>query len=191
MRKLLTLLCAAGAALGPSGLSFPVDGSSGTTVARAGPEPCGASTGRRRGDVPALAPSHTVAERATPRREGRPVNFNNILIGTDEAPRLGEYYTKLFGKPGFEQGGYLGWMIGSGFLTIGPHDQVHGRNTEPGRLIWNIETSDVKGDFERLKAAGAIVVREPYEFEEMEGTWIATLADPDGNYFQLMTPMSV
>jgi predicted enzyme related to lactoylglutathione lyase len=23
----------------------------------------------------------------------------------------------------------------------------------------------------------------------MEGAWIATLADPDGNYFQLVTPM--
>ncbi len=23
---------------------------------------------------------------------------------------------------------------------------------------------------------------------EIEGFWIATLADPDGNYFQLMTP---
>jgi predicted enzyme related to lactoylglutathione lyase len=50
----------------------------------------------------------------------------------------------------------------------------------------------VKGDFERLKAAGAEVVREPYSPEGMpEGTeaWIATLADPDGNYFQLMSPM--
>ena len=40
----------------------------------------------------------------------------------------------------------------------------------------------------RLKAAGAIVVREPYSFEEFPNVWIATLADPDDNYFQLMTP---
>jgi len=32
-------------------------------------------------------------------------------------------------------------------------------------------------------------VREPYGFEEMPGTFIATLADPDDNYFQLMSPM--
>ena len=41
----------------------------------------------------------------------------------------------------------------------------------------------------KLKAAGAIVVREPYSFEGYPDSWIATLADPDDNYFQLMTPM--
>lgn len=59
-------------------------------------------------------------------------------------------------------------------------------------MIWNLESADVKGDFERLKAAGAEVVREPYVPDGMpEGAegWIATLADPDGNYFQLMSPM--
>ena len=40
-------------------------------------------------------------------------------------------------------------------------------------------------EFERIKAAGAEVVKEPYE---IEGMWIATFADPDGNYFQLMSP---
>ena len=40
-----------------------------------------------------------------------------------------------------------------------------------------------------MKAAGAIVVREPYEFEGAPGSSIATLADPDDNYFQLMSPM--
>jgi predicted enzyme related to lactoylglutathione lyase len=49
----------------------------------------------------------------------------------------------------------------------------------------------VKGDFDRFAAAGAIVIREPYGFDEEPGeATIATLADPDDNYFQLMTPMS-
>jgi predicted enzyme related to lactoylglutathione lyase len=92
-----------------------------------------------------------------------------------------------------DEGGYAGWQIGSGFVTVGPHSEVHGKNSEPGRMIWNIETADVKGEFEKLQAAGAIVIREPYTFEDMPDVtdaWIATLADPDGNYFQLMTPMS-
>ena len=55
--------------------------------------------------------------------------------------------------------------------------------------MWNIETPDVKGEFERLKAAGGIVVAEPYEFEGAPGSAIATFADPDDNYFQLMSPM--
>jgi len=118
------------------------------------------------------------------------MNFNSILIGSEDAPRLVEYYTKLFGKPSWDDGsGYIGWLIGSGGIMVGPHDQVHGKNGEPGRLIWNFESPDVKADFERLKAAGTIVVREPYNFEQAPGTWIATLADPDGNYFQLVSPM--
>jgi predicted enzyme related to lactoylglutathione lyase len=116
------------------------------------------------------------------------MNFNNILIGSADPQRLADYYTKLFGKPTMEDGGYTGWMIGSGFVAVGPHSEVTGKNAQPGRLIWNIETADVKGEFDRMQAAGAIVVREPYSFEGMPDSLIATLADPDDNYFQLMSP---
>jgi len=116
------------------------------------------------------------------------MNFNNILIGSENPEALVEYYTKLFGEPGFNEGGYAGWKFGSGYVSIGPHSEVHGKNAHPGRLIWNLETPDVRGEFEKLKAAGAIVIREPYQLEEAQGYSIATLADPDDNYFQLATP---
>jgi predicted enzyme related to lactoylglutathione lyase len=116
------------------------------------------------------------------------MNLNSILIGSDNPQRLADYYTKLFGKPGWNEGGYIGWQIGGGSVTVGPHDQVKGKNAHPGRLIWNIESSDVAADFERLKAAGATVVREPYTMGDEPGS-IATLSDPDDNYFQLMSPM--
>ncbi|HEY4753374.1 MAG TPA: VOC family protein [Candidatus Limnocylindrales bacterium] len=119
------------------------------------------------------------------------MNFNSVLIGSQDPKRLSDYYTKLLGEPGFDQGGYTGWEIGSGYLTIGPHSEVTGQNAQPGRIILNFESSDVPGDFARLEAAGAIVVRAPYEFEETAGAWIATLADPDGNYFQLVAPMEM
>ena len=118
------------------------------------------------------------------------MNFNSLLIGSEDPKRLTEYYAKLFGKPTMEDGGYTGWQIGSGWLTIGPHDEVTGENAQPGRLIWNIETADVAGEFERCKTAGAIVIREPYDPGGGTDGSIATLADPDGNYFQLMSPMS-
>jgi predicted enzyme related to lactoylglutathione lyase len=118
------------------------------------------------------------------------MNFNSILIGSDNPQRLADFYRRLFGDPGWEDGGYTGWAVGSGFVTIGPHSQVSGRNREPGRLIWNIESSDVKADFERFVGAGAEVIAEPYTMEGMPAdTSIATVADPDGNYFQLMSPM--
>jgi len=119
------------------------------------------------------------------------MNFNNILIGSEEPQRLVDYYTKLFGEPTWNEGGYTGWLIGSGAMSVGPHSEVSGKNPQPGRLIWNIESADVQADFDRFKNAGAIVVREPYGFGD-EGSAqasIATLADPDDNYFQLMSPM--
>jgi predicted enzyme related to lactoylglutathione lyase len=117
------------------------------------------------------------------------MNLNSILIGSEDPQRLADYYRKLFGDPTWDDGGYTTWMIGSGSVSIGPHSEVHGKNAHPGRVIWNIETPDVQGEFERMRAAGAIVIREPYTFEQAPGSWIATLADPDDNYFQLMTPM--
>ena len=120
------------------------------------------------------------------------MNFAGILIGSEDPDRLVEYYSKVLGAPGFSDGGYTGWQIGNGWLTIGPHDQVKGKNASPGRIIWNIETSDVRGDLERFRGAGATVVHEPYtpgDGEESDDMLIATFADPDDNYFQLMSPM--
>ena len=119
------------------------------------------------------------------------MKFNSILIGSEDPKRLKAYYTKLFGDPTFEDNGYFGWVLGEAAVTFGPHDEVKGKNREPGRVLWNLETSDVKGDFAKLRDAGATVVREPYTMGESNEFWIATLSDPDNNYFQLMTPMEV
>ena len=119
------------------------------------------------------------------------MNLNGILVGSEEPARLVAFYRKLFGDPTWEDGTYAGWQVGSGILSIGPHDQVKGENEQPGRIIWNIESADVQGDFERFKAAGATVVQAPYNpgGDESDEMSIATLADPDGNYFQLVSPM--
>ena len=106
------------------------------------------------------------------------MDFNGILIGSEDPGRLVEYYTRVLGEPGFSDGGYTGWMLGSAYITVGAHDQVKGKSAQPGRIIWNIESEDVKADFERFKEAGAIVIAEPYSFEGQEGSDIATFADP-------------
>jgi hypothetical protein len=55
------------------------------------------------------------------------MNLNSILIGSEDPQRLTEYYTRLFGKPGWDDGGYTGWQLGTGGITVGPHD--HRRTT--------------------------------------------------------------
>ena len=119
------------------------------------------------------------------------MDLNSILIGSEDPARLVEYYTRLLGEPQMSDETYTGWMIGRGFVSVGPHSEVTGKSVHPGRIIWNIETADVRADFERLKAAGGIVIAEPYALEaEGASMSIATFADPDGNYFQLMSPMT-
>ena len=59
------------------------------------------------------------------------MNLNGVLIGSEDPQRLVDYYTALFGGPGWDQGGFVGWMIGSGWFTVGPHDEVRGRTLSP------------------------------------------------------------
>jgi predicted enzyme related to lactoylglutathione lyase len=116
------------------------------------------------------------------------MTISSILIGSENPQKLTEYYGKLFGKPIMEEERYTSWQLGNSGLTVGPHDEVTGKNPQPGRVIWNIETPDVKAEFDRLKAAGAIVIKEPYKPSEDFDMWIATFADPDDNYWQIGTP---
>ncbi len=117
------------------------------------------------------------------------LNFGSVMIGSAQPKVLGEFYEKVLGRPAdWSEGGAYGWQVGSTYFTIGEHSEVKGKAKEPQRLILNLETQEVKEEFERIRAVGAEVIQEPYE---MEGTWIATFADPDGNYFQLMSPMEM
>lgn len=115
------------------------------------------------------------------------LNLNSIMIGTGNVKGMAEFYEKVYERESdMTEDGWYGWKVGNGFLTIGEHSEVHGKASEPQRVIINYETTEVKEEFERIsKIEGGTVIKEPYE---MEGAWIATIADPDGNYFQLMTP---
>ena len=118
------------------------------------------------------------------------LNLNSFLIGSEDPARLVDFYTKVFGDPQWNDGGYTGWQLGAGSLMVGPHDQVKGTNASPGRLIWNLETSDVRGEFDRIAGTGADVVQEPYTpGGDDSDLLVCTFADPDENYFQLATPM--
>lgn len=114
------------------------------------------------------------------------LNLNSIMIGTSQPKVLAEFYEKVFGKTAdMIEGNWWGWLVGSTFFSVGEHSEVKGKTKEPARMMFNLETKEVKEEFKRIKKAGAKVIKEPYE---MQGAWIATFADPDGNYFQLMSP---
>lgn len=117
------------------------------------------------------------------------LNFNSILLFSDQPKKLAEFYLKVFGvKSDWSEGDYTGFKAGDCYITIGHHDKVKGANKTPERLMINFETKDVEGEFKRILKLGAKEVAKPYHPDEAHGMMIATLADPDSNYFQLMSP---
>lgn len=119
------------------------------------------------------------------------LNFNSILVFSEKPEALAAFYKQVFQtKPAWEGEGYTTFPVGQGYITVGPHSEVHGKNQDSARIMFNLETDDVEGEFERIKQLGAHIIKEPYAPEETdEQGQIATFADPDGNYFQLMSPM--
>lgn len=118
------------------------------------------------------------------------LTLNSLLVFSENPKRLSEFYEKIFeSKPGWENGGYTGFQVGSVQIMFGPHDKVHGESKNPERIIINFETEDVEKEFERIKKLGAKVIAKPYHPGEEKDMVLATFADIDGNFFQLATPM--
>ena len=119
------------------------------------------------------------------------LNLNSIMIGSSQHKVLAAFYEKVFARPADMtegDGEWFGWKVGGCYLNVGPHSDVKDTAREPQRILLNMETDDVKGEFERIKSTGATVIKAPYTMEGIPDFWIATFADPDGNYFQLMSP---
>lgn len=118
------------------------------------------------------------------------LNLNTVMICSKQYKDMVAFYEKVLGRAADmsdEANGFSGWNAGNAMLSILDHSEKVGPTTDPGRVMINFETTDVKGEFARLSAAGAKVVREPSEMGP--NAWLATLADPDGNYFQIVSPM--
>jgi predicted enzyme related to lactoylglutathione lyase len=118
------------------------------------------------------------------------LNLNSLLLFSEAPKKLVDFDRQVLARePKWQEGEYSGFEAGSCALVIGPHSKVHGQNKNPERIMLDFETSDVKGEFERVKGVGAKVIAEPYPMGDDQDFLIATLADPDGNYFQLVSPM--
>ncbi len=117
------------------------------------------------------------------------LNLNSIMLGSENPAVLADFYGKVLDKqPDMEENGFTGFLAGSCFITIGQHDAVKGKSANPERIIFFFETEDVQGEFERItQIKGATAVKEPYSPGDDKFV-LATLADPDGNYFQLSSP---
>lgn len=114
-----------------------------------------------------------------------------INISSEHPQELGAFYRQVLGiEPEWQSDMGTSFLLGDIRLVILSHDQVHGKNGQPARMFFNLNVNDVPAEFARVVGVGAAVIQEPYSFTEPGGGTqliLATLADPDGNYFQLMS----
>ena len=117
--------------------------------------------------------------------------IEGILIGSQRAKKLADFYKNKVGlKVTFEavmgddnEEAYLFEMKGAG-LYITDHSQVKGKNTNPNRVIFNLNVDNIEKEVKRLDKEKVKKIKDIYHIEGYGK--IATFEDVDGNYFQLV-----
>ena len=121
------------------------------------------------------------------------LNLNSVMLNSGDYELLASFYGEVLQKtePDMvdKDHNVIGYLAGGTFMSICSHDKVSGKSQNPERIILFFETTEVQAEFDRIKAIeGSEVIAEPYSPDGQGKFYIATLADPDGNYFQLVTP---
>ena len=117
--------------------------------------------------------------------------IESILIGSSDPGALAEFYAKVVGLKQtmeFEMGeknekGFAFEMKGCS-LYIMHHSEVEGKNTSSARIMFNLETENIEAEVKKLDSGGARKIKDTYHMENYG--FIATYADPDDNYFQIV-----
>lgn len=106
--------------------------------------------------------------------------LGSILLASTTPDRLRAWYQEAFSiRP--DHNGVLDFG-GVGLLIDGRAD-IADRNPQPGRIILNFETDDAHALTERLDRLGVSWIAK---LEERDHGLFATLADPDGNFIQVL-----
>lgn len=120
------------------------------------------------------------------------LGLESLLIGSKSAKKLAAFYRDIVGlKVAFEgvmgenDEEYYELKTGKGpSIGVMDHSKVKGKNQNPEQVIFNLEVDDIKKEVARLKRAKAKLIQDTYHVEGYG--YIATFADVDGNYFQLV-----
>ena len=120
------------------------------------------------------------------------LGIESILIGSSDAKKLGKFYKDVLGLKSTEEMEFgednsygIGFDLGKGAgLFIMDHSKVKGKSKLPDRIMFNLEVDNIEKEIKRLKKEKVKIVADIYHVENYG--MIATLEDPDGNYFQLV-----
>jgi predicted enzyme related to lactoylglutathione lyase len=108
--------------------------------------------------------------------------LSSLLLASGDRDRLRAWYAAAFDVHP-DPDGFL-WFGRVGVL-LDERADVATETVEPGRVVLNYEVSDIQARARHLDEIGATWIA-PVEYRADGGAWFATVADPDGNYIQLI-----
>ena len=111
------------------------------------------------------------------------VNAFNINVCSEDPERLRAFYSDVVGLPRMPQLPAAFMAATTGFLLDG-HSETKGPAKEPQRVLLTFTVDDATAEQQRLEGAGVKFVRPATR--EPWGGLVATFAEPDGNYCQLV-----
>ncbi len=106
--------------------------------------------------------------------------IGSLLIGSSNVDAMKAWYRQAFGVEENDMGAFT---FGSVALFLETHSEVSGPTKEPARVIINLDVADCRGLEAHLESVGVSWVRK---VEQMPFGLIGTVADPDGNYIQII-----
>ena len=115
------------------------------------------------------------------------VTVGGAIIHSEQPERLRDWYARAFAAGPDDQGpvadtGYA-VQLGEHYFLFFPHEDVSGKAKEPARMIINFIVDDAPAVASRLDGLGVEWVRP---LDRGGPGFIGTVADPDGNYVQII-----
>jgi predicted enzyme related to lactoylglutathione lyase len=108
------------------------------------------------------------------------VPIGSLLVGSSNVDAMKAWYRQAFDVTENDMGAF---EFGPVQFFIEEHSEVSGPTKEPARVIINLNVDDCRAIEAHLEQLGATWVRK---VEQMPFGLIGTVADPDGNYVQVI-----
>jgi catechol 2,3-dioxygenase-like lactoylglutathione lyase family enzyme len=117
-------------------------------------------------------------------------HISTILIWSEDFRALADWYQEMFDLKVVEEldhpqdTGVL-FQVGAIMLWIGQHSEVHGKNKDIHRHMFNFTVDSVSKAYERLQKKGVRFLATPFKAPTMD-KYFATFYDLDDNLIQLI-----
>jgi predicted enzyme related to lactoylglutathione lyase len=106
--------------------------------------------------------------------------IGSLLVGSSNVDAMKDWYRRAFGVTDNDMGAF---EFGPVQLFIEQHSEISGPTREPARVVINLDVTNCRELEGQLEGMGATWVRK---VEQMPFGLIGTVADPDGNYVQII-----